>query len=197
MEQTSAFESTLATQLESMLSSVVGADKSVVTVNADLDFDKSTATSETFTAPDPNGQPLASQQSNRTEEYQGAVPGSSGVLGPTTAVAGSGSDTSYKLEETSSDSALNRVVGTTERAGRSSASRSLSRRRQRGQRRTGGGDQNLVTAAAGVDATRGDQIVVTRLPFGELADATESSSPRSTPNSGGRNGRSSSRPSAP
>jgi flagellar M-ring protein FliF len=175
-EQTGAFQRTLATEIESMLSSVVGAGKAVVTVNADLDFDRSTATSETFTAPTTDGQPLASSESSRTEEYQGAVPGDSGVLGPTNGATGDGSDTSYKLDESSSDNALNRVVETTERAPGAIERLSVAVLVDEGAVDASQVTQieNLVAAAAGVDTARGDQLVVTRLPFDtSTAEATE------------------------
>jgi flagellar M-ring protein FliF len=179
MEQTSTFENTLASEIESMLGSVVGAGKAVVTVNADLDFDKSTATSETYTAPPvgADGQPLADSESNRSEEYQGAVPGDTGVLGPTTGAAADGGDTSYTLTESSSDNALNRIVETTERAPGAIDRLSVAVLVDDGAVAAGqvGEIQNLVSAAAGVDAARGDQVVVTRLPFDtSTADATES-----------------------
>jgi flagellar M-ring protein FliF len=177
IEQTSVFESSLSSEIESLLSSVVGPGRAVVTVNADLDFDKSTATSETFSSPTADGQPLTDSESSRTEEYQGAVPGNAGVLGPTPGTSTEGSDTSYRLDESSSDNALNRVVETTERA--PGAIERLSVAVLVDEDSVGDAQlveiEELVSAAAGVDAGRGDQIVVTRLPFDtSIADASES-----------------------
>jgi flagellar M-ring protein FliF len=178
MEQTSAFEGALSGEIEAMLASVVGPGKAVVTVNADLDFDKSTETSETYSAPtSTDGRPLADSESSRTEEYNGAVPGDAGVLGPTTGGGTSGSDTSYNLEESSSDNALNRVVETTERA--PGAIERLSVAVLVDERTIDTAQvadiERLVTAAAGVNADRGDQVVVTRMPFDtSAAESTES-----------------------
>jgi flagellar M-ring protein FliF len=177
MEQTSAFEGTLSNEIEAMLASVVGPGKAVVRVNADLDFDKSTATSETYSAPSGDGQPLADSESSRTETYQGAVPGDAGVLGPTVGSEAGGSDTSYNLEESSSDNALNRVVETTERA--PGAIDRLSVAVLVDERTIDAAQiadiERLVTAAAGVDADRGDQVVVTAMPFDtSAAESNES-----------------------
>jgi flagellar M-ring protein FliF len=178
MEQTSAFEGTLSSEIEAMLASVVGAGKAVVTVNADLDFDKSTETSETYSAPTgTDGRPLADAESSRTEQYQGAVPGDAGVLGPTTGGASGGSDTSYNLEESSADNALNRVVATTERA--PGAIERLSVAVLVDESAIGTAQvadiERLVAAAAGVSADRGDQVVVTRMAFDTSAAESDQS----------------------
>jgi flagellar M-ring protein FliF len=105
------------------------------------------------------------------------VPGSSGVLGPTTPAQTGNGDTSYKRDEASSDNAVNRVVETTERA--PGAISRLSVAVLVDDQAVSAGQvteiQNLVTAAAGVDTNRGDQLVVTRLPFDtSTADAAQS-----------------------
>ena len=53
-------------------------------------------------------------ESNRSEQYQGAVPGDAGVLGPTTAIEGGSGDTSYTLEEADAEYAVDRKVETVE-----------------------------------------------------------------------------------
>jgi flagellar M-ring protein FliF len=177
IEQTKTFESALATQIESMLASVVGTGKAVVTVNADLDFDKSTATSETFSSPSADGQPLPKAESNRSEQYEGAVPGDSGVLGPTTAIEGGSGDTSYTLEESEADNAVNRVVETTERAPGAIDRLSVAVLVDEGFIDSGRITEieDLVAAAAGVKPARGDQLVVSTLPFDTSeAEANES-----------------------
>lgn len=176
LEQTKAFESTLAAELETMLGPVVGIGKAVVTVNADLDFDKSTATSERFSSPTTDGQSLPTTESNRTEQYQGAIPGDAGVLGPTTAIEGGAGDTSYSLEETQSENAVNREVETVERAPGAIERLSVAVLVDEGVVDAGrvGEIENLVGAAAGVNADRGDQLVVSRMPFDtSAAEATQ------------------------
>ncbi|HEX7095200.1 MAG TPA: flagellar basal-body MS-ring/collar protein FliF [Acidimicrobiales bacterium] len=178
MEQTAAFESELANEIEAMLASVVGTGKAVVTVNADLDFDKSTATSETFSSPNPDGTALPQQQSERTEDYQGVVPGDAGVLGPTTeTLEGTAGDASYTLNERTSENAVNRVVETTERAPGAIKRLSVAVLVDEGVLDAGrvAEIEQLVTAAAGVNPERGDQLVVSTLPFDtSLAEKAES-----------------------
>ena len=166
VEQTTAFETTLATEIQSMLASVVGSGRALVTVNADLDFDRTTETSETFSAPNPDGTTLSESESTRREEYDGAVPSDSGVLGPTAETAGSG-DTSYILEERETDNALNRVVETTERAPGAIDRLSVAVLVDEGTITDAQSEEirSLVSAAAGVDEARGDQVVVSRMAF--------------------------------
>jgi flagellar M-ring protein FliF len=166
VEQTTVFETALATEIQSMLASVVGSGRALVTVNADLDFDRTTETSETFSAPNPDGTTLSESESTRREEYDGAVPGDSGVLGPTAETAGSG-DTSYILEERETDNALNRVVETTERAPGAIDRLSVAVLVDEGSITQAQSVEirTLVVAAAGVDEQRGDQVVVSRMAF--------------------------------
>lgn len=172
IEQTTAFENSLASEIQAMLGSVVGVGKAVVTVNADLDFDKTTATSETFTAPTADGTPLAQQESERTEEYTGVIPGDAGVLGPTATIESASGDTSYTLQERTAQNAVNRVVETTERAPGAIERLSVAVLLDEGVVDAAriAEVENLVAAAAGVSPERGDQLVVTTLPFDTSLD---------------------------
>lgn len=172
IEQTTTFENRLASEIEAMLGSVVGVGKAVVTVNADLNFDKSTATSERFSAPAADGTPIPQQESQRNEEYTGVIPGDAGILGPNATIEGAAGDTSYTLTERTSQNAVDRVVETTERAPGAIERLSVAVLLDEGvvdAARIAEVEQ-LVAAAAGVDADRGDQLVVSTLPFDTSLD---------------------------
>lgn len=166
-QQTDAFEVNLANEIRGMLTSVVGSGKATVTVNADLDFDKRSATSETFTEPvTADGQRALREQSLRTEEYTGAAAGQVGVLGADGVPVG-GEGSSYTSDEARTSYAVNREVATTESA--PGQIRRLSVAVLVDEAAIGpeqvAAVESLVNAAAGISADRGDQVVVTRMPF--------------------------------
>ncbi|MPY94778.1 MAG: flagellar M-ring protein FliF [Acidimicrobiia bacterium] len=181
-QQTDAFEVNLASEIRAMLVSVVGGGKATVTVNADLDFDKRQATSETFTEPvTADGERAPREQSTRTEEYAGAVPQDAGVLGAEQAAAGAGAaadGSSYTSNEERTSYAVNREVATTETAPgqvRRLSVAVLVDEAAIGAERVADVEA-LVNAAAGISAERGDQVVVTRMSFDDsqaLAAETE------------------------
>lgn len=71
-ERTLGYENRLRTRLEDMLANVVGAGRARVEVAAELDFNRSTLTQETF---DPEGQVVRSTQTSETENLTGAANG--------------------------------------------------------------------------------------------------------------------------
>ena len=71
-EKTLGYENRLRTRLEDMLANIVGAGRARVEVSAEMDFNRSTTTSETF---DPEGQVVRSTQMREQQNQSGATQG--------------------------------------------------------------------------------------------------------------------------
>ncbi|GAB2693969.1 flagellar basal-body MS-ring/collar protein FliF [Thalassiella azotivora] len=166
-QQTTDYEARVTGAVQEVLDRVVGPGNAVATVTAELDFDATDRTSETFTAEE-GVPPLSS--STTTEEYTGGGAMAGGVLGPDNIqvpAGGAGADSQYRKESTTSNNAVNKVTEHT-----TSAPGSLSRQSVAVVVDTAAaGAVNLgdltatVTAAAGIDEERGDTLSVTRMPF--------------------------------
>lgn len=179
-QRTSGYETSVGRAIEDMISASVGPGKAKATVSADLDFDQSTATKETFEpSPVPTGssQQLALSESTKTETYDGANGATTaGILGTTDAATGAGTAATgngYNLNERQVTNAVNKVTETTSRAPGSVKRLSVA---VMVDEKALGEDkvaliERLVTAAAGIQASRGDSVVVTRLPFDETRQA--------------------------
>jgi flagellar M-ring protein FliF len=166
-QQTGEYETRVAASVQTMLDRVVGVGKAVVAVTADLNYDNTDRTSETFDATE-NVPPLSS--STTKEEYTGGggTP-VGGVLGPDNIAVpgGTGSDGSYLKESEVLNPAVNKVTEHTTTAPGSVNRQSVSV--------VVDADaaaavnmvdlEALVTAAAGVDVARGDTVEVARMAF--------------------------------
>ncbi|AGZ46341.1 flagellar basal-body MS-ring/collar protein FliF [Actinoplanes friuliensis] len=167
--QTVAFQNRLNASLQNMLDSVVGPGHAVVTTTAELDYDQTETTTESYTS-DPSVAALS--ESISREAYNGNGTGQGGVLGPdniqvpngTTSSSGTGQ---YENSNTVRNNAVNK---TTE--ARRSAPGSIKKLNVAVllDSTTAGAVnsadvQSLVSAAAGIDATRGDTIAVSAMPF--------------------------------
>jgi flagellar M-ring protein FliF len=174
--QVSDYESRVASGVQSMLDTVLGKGNAVVSVTAELDFDQSARTTETYSASDPTLPPINSATS--VEDYTGNGQTVGGVLGvdgsvtsPTTSPTdGTGT---YHKESATVNNPINKVTeqlttapGTVRRQSVSViVSDALT-----------GVDmtalQASIAAAAGIDATRGDVVSVTQMPF-DTSTATQ------------------------
>ncbi|WP_137153016.1 flagellar basal-body MS-ring/collar protein FliF [Devosia sp. FKR38] len=108
-ERTLSFENMLRTRVEDMLANVVGAGRARVEVSAEVDFNRSTTTQETF---DPNGQVVRSSQVRESQNVSGAtngqvtvaneLPGASGAGGTGTTDQGNSTEevTNYEISKT-------------------------------------------------------------------------------------------------
>lgn len=169
-KQTVLFENKMQDSIRSMLEQVVGKGKVAVTVTADLDYDNTETKTQTYNS-DANTQPLA--ESQKTETFSGNGNAVGGVLGPDNIQVPSGSNgsNSYENSTTTKNNAVNSVTET-----RDSAPGAI--------RRMGiavlldssipasantAKIQTLVQSAAALDATRGDTLAVTSLPFDTTA----------------------------
>lgn len=174
-EHTAAYEARTAEKVQQMLDRVLGAGRSVVRVNATLNYDDTQRTSEKYTQPSPTAAPLS--ESTETETYNGAGAGAGGALGqtfPTPATGTGGNSGAYNKTKRTANNSIDKVVehtdtapGTVQRLtvavvldAANAANVSTSQ------------IQSLVSTAAGIDTTRGDAVQVDAVPFDTTA-ATE------------------------
>ncbi|MET0161280.1 MAG: flagellar M-ring protein FliF C-terminal domain-containing protein [Microbacteriaceae bacterium] len=155
-----------------MLDRIVGAGNSSVVVSADVAQGVSERTSESYGVPE--GAPALTEQTD-TESYTGEQQGAAGVLGPDNIAVpqaeGTAGDGAYTNESSSRTNAVDRTVETvTTPAGgveRQTVSVALN------QAALGGADvaniEQLVAAAAGIDAARGDAVAVQVVDFDTTA----------------------------
>jgi flagellar M-ring protein FliF len=179
-QQTQTFEQRMNASLEAMLTQVVGEGHASVKVTADLDYDQTETKTQKYVA-EPSAPALA--ESKKVETYGTGGTGSTGtgVLGPDniqvpTAAASAGTGGYQNYSETK-----NNAVGmvTETRKAAPGAVRKLSVAVLLDSKAAAGANeaqlQQLVSSAVGLDATRGDSIAVTALPFStSAADQTKS-----------------------
>src|SRR3954454_18002165 len=178
-QQTQTFEQRMGASLEAMLDQVVGDGHASVKVTADLDYDQTETKTQKYVA-EPSAPALA--ESKKVETYgTGTGNTGTGVLGPDniqvpTAAASAGTGGYQNYSETK----INAVGMVTEtRKAAPGAVRKLSVAVLLDSKAAAGANeaqlQQLVSSAVGLDATRGDSIAVTALPFDtSAADKTKS-----------------------
>ena len=184
-ERTLGFENRLRTRVEDMLANVVGAGRARVEVSAEIDYNRSTTTQETF---DPESQVVRSSQVRESENLTGAdsgqvtvaneLPGASAAAGDAGATEkGTTSEevTNYEISKTTQTAvteagAVKRLsvavvvdgVYTTDPSGTSTyAPRSADEVAQ---------ILTLVRSAVGYSETRGDSVEVVNMQFAERPD---------------------------
>lgn len=174
--QTADYESSVSASLKSLMNSVVGPDSSQVTVAADLNYDESNVSSETFEQPaaTAGGQDLILEDSTKNETFTGADASASGILGPDTPAATTGAGTGnsdYSLDEADTKYAVNRVVETTNKAPGQIESLSVAVLVDESKVTAEQAAEltNTLSAAAGIKTARGDVLTVTRMPFDDTA----------------------------
>jgi len=165
-QQTADYEQRVAAAVQAMLDRVVGSGQAVVTVNAELNLDNTDLTSETFTATE-NIPSLSS--ATTTEAYTGGGAAAGGVLGPDNIAVpggGTGEGTYNKTSETLNP-AVNKLTERTTTTPGSVRRQSVSVvvDQESGAALNMTDLTAMVTAAAGIDATRGDTVEVARMAF--------------------------------
>jgi flagellar M-ring protein FliF len=169
-DATATYENDLASSLRAMVSRVTGGDKVSVTVQAELDLTQRESTSERFESSDEEAGVVVAERT-ASETYSGSeATAETGVLGPDGATVSESvpaSANSYAKDDAERTYAVNRTVestkfptGTVQRLHVAvlvdeetvSAEQAIM-------------IEEMVSTAAGVDATRGDQVTVTRLQF--------------------------------
>ncbi|TFV66289.1 flagellar M-ring protein FliF [Blastococcus sp. CT_GayMR20] len=168
----SEYEARLSASAQKILDSVVGPNRSVVSVRADVDLAQRETTSETYTY-DGNTPPLS--ESTTTEDYTGGGAVVGGVLGPenmpdAAANAGAG-DSAYQKESTTANNAVGKT--TTVEQGAPGALNRLTVSVVMDEAVAGNLNQqqmrDLMITAVGLDEARGDDITVASLPFDTTA----------------------------
>ena len=103
-ERTLGFENRLRTRIEDMLANVVGAGRARVEVSAELDFNRSTVTQETF---DPDGQVVRSTQTRESESLSGGNEGQVTVANELPGASGNNGLNGATEQGTSSEEVVN------------------------------------------------------------------------------------------
>jgi len=142
----------------------------VVTTTAELDFDQTETTSATFTS-DPSVAAL-SESISREAYNNGNGTGTGGALGPDNIQVPNGNTSSssanqYENTQTTRNNAVNKINET--RRSAPGAVKKLNVAVLMNSKTAGTVDsaqvQELVSVAAGIDATRGDSVAVAAMPF--------------------------------
>jgi flagellar M-ring protein FliF len=181
VERTLSYENLMRTRVEDMLANVVGAGRARVEVSAELDFNRSTTTQETF---DPNSQVVRSSQVRESQNLSGGangqvtvaneLPGASGNAGGGATETGKTSEevTNYEISKTTETAVTEAgqikrlsvavvVDGSYTDDGTGNmvyAPRTAAEVTQ---------IQTLVQSAVGYSATRGDTVDVVNMQFAE------------------------------
>src|SRR4051794_38446004 len=170
-QQTQAYQDTMSRSLQDMLSTVIGPGHAVVKVTADLDYDQRSTTTETF---DPKQAPALTESTSK-EQFTGAGgPQPGGLLGNTTVTTIPGQTATaannYNKDEAARTFAVGKVTSQVKQAPgavkRLSVAVALDSKAKGADKAT---VERLVTAAAGIDAARGDSVVVDAMAFDDTA----------------------------
>jgi len=164
--QTGEYEARVASNVQAMLDKLVGPGNAVVSVSADLDFDRTVRTTESVET-NPDLPPVSSATTR--EEYTGEGTAAGGVLGPDniavpTQDQGAGE---YRRETETVNNPVSTVREELTTAPGSVRRQSVSVvvSEDAGRNLNLGQLEAAVAAAAGVDPERGDVVSVTRMAF--------------------------------
>ncbi|WP_019148389.1 flagellar basal-body MS-ring/collar protein FliF [Timonella senegalensis] len=168
-KQTAEYEGRVQSNIQAMLDRIVGPGNAVVSVTADLDFDATERTSEKFES-DKDALPLTERTTS--EEYTGTGSNATGVLGPDNiAVPNGDSNGRYTNTAVEKANSVDKITEHTKTAPgtvrRQSVSVAVSA--AAAQSLNMQDVEDMVASAAGIDAKRGDTVLVTRLAFDDTA----------------------------
>ncbi len=166
-QQATDYESKVRQAVQNLLDPLVGPGKSAVTVTAQLNQDSSQTTTEKYSAPTPSTPALAS--STKSEQYTGTGSSATGVLGPDNISVPSGSGGNGSYSSTSAD-VQNPVdkqtqVVTSGPGGLTRQSVSVAVDATSAKNLDMAALTSAISAAAGIDTTRGDTLSVQRMAF--------------------------------
>ncbi len=170
-EQTARFEDRMGTSLQQMLDKVLGPGHAVVRVNAQLDFDTTETTSQTYVSA--SGLPPLSEATS-SETYSGAGGAAGGVLGGTwptlSSGAGAGNGGNYAKTDRTVDNPVGTVVTKAQAAPGSIERLTVAVVLDAAKAGVNASDvQALVSNAVGLDTKRGDSVQVSKLAFDTTA----------------------------
>jgi flagellar M-ring protein FliF len=164
--RTREFEQALGADLSSLLQRATGSPSSVV-VRAALDFSETETQTETY---DDEGVALREQTSE--ERYEGIAPQVGGIVGVDGGpVAGEGGEGTYERDDATREFGVGRTTTRTVQAPGTVEGLSVAVVVDENAVVTDNELQQLVTAAAGLDADRGDAVAISRVPAMELEEA--------------------------
>jgi len=180
-DQAADYDASTRQKIQDLLDTTLGPGNASVVVSATMNQESGTRTSESFTQP--KGGAVALNESSSTEEYgagSGAGAGATGVLGPDniavpngTANGAANGDDGYKNESATKNNAVDKTTETTQiPAGgvqRQTISVALNSRAASVQNANLQSINDLVSAAAGADNARGDQVRVAMMDFDDSA----------------------------
>ncbi len=174
-EQTASYEDRMDQAVQRILDQIVGPGHSVVRVNAQLDFNSTESTSETYAQATPTPPPLS--EASVQEQYGGgsgnASGGTLGQIIPTPAVSAPSGSGSYTRTQDTKNNALDKTVSKTVNA--PGQVKRMTVAVVLDAKTAGTVDttrvQALVANAVGLDSTRGDTVQVDALPFDGTAAA--------------------------
>jgi flagellar M-ring protein FliF len=163
-KQASDYEKNVTGNVQAMLDRVLGPGNATVSVAAEMDAQSGTKVDETFTRPD--NAPALSESSDK-QSYTGTGGGAAGVLGPDNIAVpgGTSGNGTFTQDKATKNNAVNKSTQTTNiPAGllkRQAVSVAINS--------TAGADRtqmtSLVSAAAGINAARGDVVTVETVAF--------------------------------
>ena len=161
------FERAVATDITQLLQRATDAPASVV-VRAALDFDESSTQSEVF---GDDGTPIREQTSG--ERFEGTGPGAGGTVGIDGGpiVGQEGGEGTYERDDATREFGVGRTTTMTVRAPGTVEELSVALVVDEGAAIGDGELAELVTAAAGLNEGRGDQVAISRVPTPALDDA--------------------------
>lgn len=167
LAQAGDYEARVQQAVQNLLDPLVGAGRSAVTVTAQLDTDTSQRTTEEYSAT-PDTPPLAS--STTTEQYTGTGTAATGVLGPDNIAVpsdGAGSGGEYSSTSTDVTNPINKAteVVTSAPGGVDRQSVSVAVDEEAAAKLDMTALTEAISAAAGIDATRGDTLSVQKMAF--------------------------------
>jgi flagellar M-ring protein FliF len=182
LEVQRTYERELEARLQTMLDQALGSGRAVVRVSAAFNWDQKQVNSETY-APLTDGVGVVRSETSRGETYEGTGMPAGGVPGvdsnttpPTYPTTGTSGPSKYTRQETTKNYEVSKVVqavvtapGTLQRLSVAVLMDDAIPQAQ------ADGIQTMLSAAAGVDASRGDSIVVQRIPFKDFSAAAEPS----------------------
>lgn len=176
-DQAADYDASTSKKVQDLLDTTLGVGNASVVVSATMNQNSGTRTSESYTTPTTG--PVALNESSTTEQYgsgSGAAgSGATGVLGPDNIAVPNGSassgtgDDGYTNESATKNNAVDHTTETTQLpAGglsRQTISVALNSKATAVQNANLQSINDLVSAAAGVDQTRGDQVRVAMMDF--------------------------------
>jgi flagellar M-ring protein FliF len=167
--QTTDYDASVQSKVQSYLDAVLGQNNADVQVNATLDYDQVQTTTQSI-LPAASGQPanFCTQTTQSSSNFSGAGTPPGGAAGTTNVVSTTGGNSTYTQNQNSQTCETNQQTQTVDQAPGTVKTQSVavlvnSKAVPRGTSLAG--LRAGVAAAAGIDATRGDQLAFSAMPF--------------------------------